>query len=55
MDKITNSKIKMYISAGAMVINSVRDKPIIHICGTDDKINETFLKFKDTTLMRQNK
>ncbi len=51
MDKITNSKIKMYISAGAMVIDRVRDKPIIHICGTNDKINESFLKFEDTTLM----
>jgi proteasome assembly chaperone (PAC2) family protein len=51
MDKITNSKIKMYISAGAMVIERVIDKPLIHICGTDENIVESFLKLKNTTLM----
>jgi proteasome assembly chaperone (PAC2) family protein len=51
MDKITNSKIKMYVSAGAMVIERVIDKPLVHICGTDEKIIKSFLKLKSTTIM----
>ena len=51
MDKITNSQIKMFISAGAMVIERVKDKPLIHVCGTDDKITDSFLKSENTTLM----
>ena len=51
MDKITNSKIKMYISAGAMVTERIRDAPSIHVCGTDQEVIDSFLKFENTTLM----
>ena len=51
MDKLTESKIKMYISAGAMVTERIRDMPIVHVCGTDQEIVESFLKFENPLLM----
>ena len=51
MDKLTGGKIKMYISAGAMVTDKIRDTPLVHVCGTDQKIVDSFLKNKDTILM----
>ena len=51
MDRLTESKIKMYISAGAMVTEKIRDVPMVHICGTDQEIVNSFLKYENTILM----
>jgi proteasome assembly chaperone (PAC2) family protein len=51
MDRLTQSKIKMYLSAGAMVTERIRDTPLVHICGTNQKIVDSFLKFENTLLM----
>ncbi len=51
MDKLTESKIKMYVSTGAMVIERVRDMPMVHVCGTDQEVVDSFLKFENTLLM----
>jgi len=51
MDRLTESKIKMYISAGAMVTERIRDAPLVHVCGTDQEILDSFLKYENTTLM----
>ncbi|MBY8987693.1 MAG: PAC2 family protein [Candidatus Lokiarchaeota archaeon] len=51
MDKLTGSKIKMYISAGAMVTDRIRDAPMVHVCGTNQEIVDSFLKSENTILM----
>ena len=51
MDKLTHSKIKMYLSAGAMVTDKIRDTPLVHICGTNQEIVDSFLKYENTLLM----
>ena len=51
MDKLTEGKIKMYISAGAMVTDKIRDIPLVHVCGTDQEIVNSFLKYENTILM----
>jgi len=51
MDKITNGKIRMYVSTGALVSDKVRDIPSVHVCGTDKDLVQSFLKFDDTKLM----
>lgn len=51
MDKLTESKIKMYISAGAMITERIRDVPIVHVCGTNQEIVDSFLKYENTILM----
>jgi proteasome assembly chaperone (PAC2) family protein len=51
MDKITASKIKMYVSTGAMVSDRVSDIPYVHVCGTDSDIVDSFLKFENTKIM----
>ncbi|MFW9772987.1 MAG: PAC2 family protein, partial [Candidatus Thorarchaeota archaeon] len=51
MDRITGGKISMYVSTGAMVSDKIRDEPIVHVCGTDENITNSFLKFENTTLM----
>lgn len=51
MDKLTEGKIKMYISAGAMVTDKIRDTPLVHVCGTDQEIVDSFLKHENTILM----
>ncbi|MFX0046642.1 MAG: PAC2 family protein [Candidatus Hermodarchaeota archaeon] len=50
MDKLTESKIKMYISAGAMITERIRDVPIVHVCGTNQEIVDSFLKYENTIL-----
>ncbi|MHA1196242.1 MAG: PAC2 family protein [Promethearchaeota archaeon] len=52
MKKITQGKIKMYISTGAMVTDSIKDEPLVYVCGTDDELVESFLKYKNTTIMQ---
>ena len=51
MDKLTDSKIKMYISTGAMVIDRVVGTSLVHVCGTDQEVVDSFLKYEDTKLM----
>ena len=51
MDRATGGKIKMYVSTGAMISESVASKPYIHICGTDSDLVDSFLKFDNTKLM----
>lgn len=51
MDRLTRSKIKMYISAGALVSDQIEDEPIIHICATDSILADTFLKHQHTKIM----
>jgi proteasome assembly chaperone (PAC2) family protein len=51
MDKLTGGKIQLYLSTGAMIKDVVRDKPLIHVCGTDENMIQSFLKYEDTTLM----
>ena len=46
-----HSKIKMYLSAGALVSDHIEDDPFIHVCGTDSDLVESFLKQKDTKIM----
>lgn len=51
MNNITNGKIVMYVSTGAMVTDKIRDHPMVHVCGTDQNVIKSFLKFKNTILM----
>jgi proteasome assembly chaperone (PAC2) family protein len=51
MDELTGGKIQLYLSTGAMISDVVRDKPLIHVCGTDKDFVQSFLKYDDTTLM----
>ena len=51
MDKLTGGKIKMYVSAGALVTDKVNEIPQVHICGTHQDLVETFLKQENTKLM----
>jgi proteasome assembly chaperone (PAC2) family protein len=51
MDELTESKIQLYLSTGAMISDIVHDKPLIHVCGTDKDFVQSFLKYEDTTLM----
>jgi hypothetical protein len=54
MDELTDGKIKMYISTGAMVSDkSIEDEiPTVYLSGTEMDITETFLKFDKTELMK---
>ncbi|MGB5911061.1 MAG: PAC2 family protein [Promethearchaeia archaeon] len=51
MDKLTEGKITMYVSTGAMVSDKIRDEPMVHVCGTDQEVVKSFLKKKDTKIM----
>ncbi|TXT57958.1 MAG: PAC2 family protein [Promethearchaeota archaeon] len=53
MDELTQGKIKMYISVGAMVSDKpIEDEiPMVFISGTDDKLMKSFLTFENTELM----
>jgi proteasome assembly chaperone (PAC2) family protein len=50
MHKITEGKIKMYISTGAMISEVWQDKPVVYVCGTDQELVESFLKHENTKL-----
>jgi len=50
MHKITGGKIKMYVSTGAMISGTINDKPIVYVCGTDQDLVQSFLKFENTKL-----
>ncbi len=52
MDEILGrDKIKMYISAGALVTDEINELPFVHVCGTDKDLVETFLKLENTKTM----
>ncbi|MBN1214783.1 MAG: PAC2 family protein [Candidatus Lokiarchaeota archaeon] len=53
MKEITDNKIKMYISTGAMVSDKIIEKkvPDIYVCGTDKEIVNSFLEHENTLLM----
>jgi len=51
MDKITEKKIKMYVSCGALVTEHINDDPKVHICSTDKDIIESFLELENTKIM----
>jgi proteasome assembly chaperone (PAC2) family protein len=50
MDKITGRNIKMYLSTGAMISEIVHDTPLIYVCGTDQKLVDSFLEHENTKL-----
>jgi len=52
MNKISDGKIKIYISMGALVTNDIQDDPRVHVCGTEEEITNSFLKCENTTLMK---
>jgi proteasome assembly chaperone (PAC2) family protein len=51
LDKITNGNIEMYVSTGAMISEKITDLPNIYVCGTDEKIVNSFLKYDNTKIM----
>ena len=50
MDKLTGGKIQMYLSTGAMITDVVHDKPLVYICGTDQDLMDSFLKYDNTKI-----
>jgi len=50
MNTITNGKIKMYVSTGALVTDRVKDPPRVYVCGTDQDLVKAFLKHDNTKL-----
>ena len=51
MDTLTNGKIKMYISTGALVSDDVNDEPFVHVAGTDNDLVQSFLELENTKIM----
>ncbi|MBY9007316.1 MAG: PAC2 family protein [Candidatus Lokiarchaeota archaeon] len=53
MKELTDNKISMYISTGAMVSDKIIDKkiPDTYVCGTDEKIVDSFLEYDNTLIM----
>jgi len=51
MDILTNSKIKMYVSAGALVTEHMDNELKVHICSTDEDLIKTFLELENTKIM----
>ena len=53
MKELTDNKIQMYISTGAMVSDKIIDKKIadVYVCGTDEKIVKSFLEHENTLIM----
>lgn len=51
-DRLTDGKVKMYISMGAMVSED-KDQMFIHISGTDDELVNSFLEFENTKIMEK--
>ncbi|MHA2281253.1 MAG: PAC2 family protein [Promethearchaeota archaeon] len=50
MDKLTEGKIEMYVSTGAMISDRVHDNPLVYVCGTDQNLVQSFLEFDNTKL-----
>ncbi|MFX1260352.1 MAG: PAC2 family protein [Promethearchaeota archaeon] len=51
MDKITDGKIKMYVSTGALVSENITNEPKVHVCCTDKDLIHSFLKLENTKVM----
>ncbi|MHA1291272.1 MAG: PAC2 family protein [Promethearchaeota archaeon] len=51
MHKLTEGKIKMYVSTGALISDDIKGEPRVHICGTDKELIEQFLRIDNTLLM----
>ncbi len=51
MNKITDGKVKMYISTGALVTEEVNDAPFVHVAGTNNELVQSFLEMKNTKIM----
>lgn len=51
MKSITDNKMQMYISTGALVPEAIPESVKVYVSGTDRKIVEKFLKLKNTKLM----
>ncbi len=50
MHNVTGGKIEMYVSTGAMISDIAHDTPLVYVCGTDQDVVQSFLKFDDTKL-----
>ncbi len=50
MHKLTDGKIRMYVSTGAMITDVVHDTPLVYVCGTDQDLVQSFLKMENTKL-----
>ncbi len=50
MHNITGGNIKMYVSTGAMISDLVHDNPLVYICGTNQELVQSFLKYENTKL-----
>ena len=51
LNTITEGKIKMYISTGALVSDKISDDPKVHICSTDKDLMNSFLELENTKIM----
>ncbi|MBD3341321.1 MAG: hypothetical protein GF353_19605 [Candidatus Lokiarchaeota archaeon] len=51
MDEITNGKIVMYVSTGALATREIDGEPKVHISSTDEELLDSFLKFENITTM----
>jgi len=51
MHKITEGKISMYVSAGALVSEKIEDEPLVHVCGTDAELVTSFLEYEHSQIM----
>ncbi len=52
MDKITGGKIKTYVSAGALIAESITKEPMVHVCSTDKELMRSFLELENTKMMK---
>jgi proteasome assembly chaperone (PAC2) family protein len=53
MHELTNGKIKVYLSSGAMISerSTEENESKVYVCGTDDDLVEKFLNFGNTKIM----
>jgi hypothetical protein len=51
-NRLTDGKVKMYISMGAMVSED-NEQSFIHVSGTDEDIVNSFLEFENTKVMEK--
>ena len=51
LNTITEGKIKMYVSAGALISDKISDDPKVHVCSTDKDLMNSFLELENTKMM----
>jgi len=53
MDELTNGKINLYLSSGAMISerSTKESESTVYVCGTDDQVVKDFLNMKNTQIM----